>query len=276
MQSSKISSFTRFVKFAVLGAAIAMSAACTRIATGEVGLRVDASKQVQGAELQPGSFNQEFVGDVLIFPVRDIQVDIENKTPLTSDTSALEDFDMQIVYSINPSSVSDLYTKKSKTFHAKDKENTYLMFNYMATLANNAAYKAVADFTALNAAKAESRVAIEAKVRTVITEKLKEEGLENSLSITAVNVRNIKPNAAILTAATNAIKAESELKQKNTEIQIAEAESKRMQALSNNSKASTEYMNAQAKLLIAQGIREGKVRAVVVPYDFKGQVVVQD
>lgn len=261
----------------VVGTMLVLSAGCTRVGTGEVGLRVDASKQVQGAELQPGTFNQELIGDVLIFPVRDIQVDLENKTPMTSDNSALEDFDMSLVYSISPSAVSDLFIKKSKTFHAvSDKGEVYLMFNYIHTLANNAAYKAIADYTALGVAKSDSRNEIERKIHQIIAAKLREEGLETALSITAVNVRNIKPNAAILAAATNAIKAQSELAQKNTEIQIAEAESKRMQALANNSKQSVDYMNAQAKLLIAQGIREGKVRAIVVPFDFKGQVVVQD
>lgn len=260
----------------LIGTMLIFSAGCTRVATGEVGLRVDASKQVQGAELLPGSFNQELIGDVLIFPVRDIQVDLEDKHPLTSDTSALDDFDMSVVYSIQPAAVSDLYTKKSKTFHYTEKGNTWLMFNYIVTLANNASYKALSEFSALGVAKAESRVSIENKIKATMQEKLQAEGLDQSISITAVNVRNIKPNSAILQAATKAIAAESELKQKNTEIQIAEAESKRMQALANNSKQSQAYMESQAKLLIAQGIREGKVRAVVVPYDFKGQVVIQD
>lgn len=33
-----------------------------------------------------------------------------------------------------------------------------------------------------------------------------------------------------------------------------------------------EYMQTQSQLLIAQGIREGKVHTTVVPVDFKGMV----
>lgn len=38
---------------------------CTRIETGEVGVRVNASKQIEPTELQPGSWNQTLFGDVL-------------------------------------------------------------------------------------------------------------------------------------------------------------------------------------------------------------------
>ncbi len=60
---------------------------CTRISTGEVGIRVDMSKQVQGNELLPGSWNQSLIGDVMTFPTKDITVSLENKTPLTADNS---------------------------------------------------------------------------------------------------------------------------------------------------------------------------------------------
>ena len=42
---------------------------CTRIETGEVGLRVGFDKQVQSNELVAGSFNQTVIGDVLTFPL---------------------------------------------------------------------------------------------------------------------------------------------------------------------------------------------------------------
>jgi len=96
----------KFFKMSVVALAIASTIGCTRIETGEIGVRVDMSKHVQGTELQPGSWNQTIVGDVLTFPVRDISISLENKTPLTADNSALADFDLTLVYSINPSSVA--------------------------------------------------------------------------------------------------------------------------------------------------------------------------
>ena len=265
---------SRFIKFIILSAAVAMSAACTRIETGTVGLRIDATKQVEGNELLPGSgFHQTIVGDVLEFPVRDIQVSIEDQRLTTGDNTALNDFDLTVVYSINPNSVSDLYTKKSRSFHGVDKDGVILMQNYMQTLIKNASYKAVREYNVYQVA--DKRVEIETKIAKYINEQLTTEGLGTALQISVVQVKSIIPNQEILNAATAAIKAEADLKKKNTEIQIAEAESKRMEALSKNSKESVEYMDAQARMLIAQGIREGKVHTIVVPMDFKGIVNVK-
>lgn len=100
---------SNIMKMSVLALAIASTVACTRIETGEVGVRVDMSKQVQGTELMSGTWNQTLIGDVLTFPVKDITYSLENKTPLTADNSALDDFDVLVVYSINPTSVAELY-----------------------------------------------------------------------------------------------------------------------------------------------------------------------
>jgi hypothetical protein len=79
----------------------ALFAGCTRIQTGEVGVRIDMNKQIQQGELQAGSWNQTVFGEVVTFPVKDITVNIDNKTPLTSDNSALDDFDLSVIYSVN-------------------------------------------------------------------------------------------------------------------------------------------------------------------------------
>jgi len=52
----------------VVTAAVLMSG-CTRIETGEVGLRRGFDKQVSGQELLPGSFNQTLVGEDLTIQI---------------------------------------------------------------------------------------------------------------------------------------------------------------------------------------------------------------
>lgn len=259
---------------AALAIAISFSA-CTRIETGEVGLRVNASKEVQSGELMPGSWNQTIIGNVITFPTRDLQVVLENKTPLTKDNSALSDFDITVVYSMNPSSVSELYTTKSKAFHALDKEDgdILLMYNYITTLVNNASYKAVRDYAALEVA--DNRAKIEEQIRASVTEQLHSEKLDTALTIQVVQVRNVQPNQEILASATAYVRAQNELKVKTTEVEIAKKESERMAALSANSTQSIAFMAAQSQLLIAQGIKEGKVNTIVVPVDFKGMVNIQ-
>lgn len=257
----------RIFSLSILAAAV-LAAGCTRIETGEVGIRVDMSKQVQSGELMPGTWNQTLVGDVLTFPTKDLSVSLENKNPMTQDNTALADFDITLVYGISPTAVAELYSTKSRAFHSFDSRSgdTYLMYNYMSTLVNNASYKVVRNYKALEVA--DNRAKIEAEIRDTVLAQLKEEKLDTSLQLTVVQVRNIQPNADILAAATQYVKAQNELKIKQTEVEIARKESERMAALSSNSTASIAYMNAQAALNISEGIKNGKVQTIVVPANF--------
>lgn len=253
-------------------ALIALSAVgCTRIETGTVGLRLDASRQIDGAELMPGTFNQTMIGSVLTFPTRDIALNVENKTPLTADNSALSDFDISVVYSINPTSVSEIYSNKSKSFHAVGADgDVFLMYNYIITLVNNASYKAVRNYTSLELA--DKRELLESEIKNVIEQKLKSERLDSSITITAVSIRNIKPNQQILNAATEYVKAQNQLKVKQTEVDIAQMEAERLRILAATADDAIAYKRAEAEIMIAEAIKEGKVNTIVVPKDFQGIV----
>lgn len=247
---------------------------CTRIETGEVGLRVGYDKQVGETELVAGSFNQTLVGDVITFPVRDIAMSLENKNPMTADNSALSDFDITMIYQITPSAVNELYTKKTKAFHAYDEGSGdwHLMYNYMQTIVNSAAYKVVRQYKSLEVA--DNRAKIEQEIREEVLTTLKSEKLDTALQITQVQVRSILPTKEIIAAANQFVRAQNELKVKTTEVEIAKKEAERISALNANSKA-IEYMQAQTGMKIAEAIAAGKVNTTVVPSDFKGIVNVK-
>ncbi len=264
----------KFLKVFVLALALGfLTTGCTRIETGEVGVRINASKQIEGNELPAGGFYQTMIGSILTFPVKDISVNLDNKTPMTADNSPLDDFDITVVYGLNPTSVAELYSTKSRSFHMEYKGDIYLMQNYMTTMVNNAAYKVVRNYKSLEVA--DNRAKIEEQIRDVVQEQLKAEKLDGSVALTVVQVRNILPNREILQSATNYVRAQNELKIKQTEVEIAKKESERMAALAQNSGQSIAYMQAQAQMKIAEGIREGKVNTIVVPMDFKGMVNVK-
>ena len=261
---------TNTFKLALIAALIATTTACTRIETGEVGVRVNASREIEGKELQPGSWNQTLIGSVLEFPVKDIVVALENKTPMTADNSALADFDISVVYSINPNSVAELYSTKSKSFHAEGKEGILLMYNYITTLVNNASYKAIRQYKALEVA--DNRAKIEEQIRVAVNEQLREEKLDTAITVNVVQIRNVAPNADILRSATEYVRSQNELKIKENEVKLAKLEAERMAALAQNSGQSIQYMQAQAQMKIAEGIAAGKVQTIVVPVDFRGMV----
>ena len=262
----------KFALAAIVAASV-LATGCTRIQTGEVGVRVDLSNQVQGAELLPGSWNQTLIGNVMTFPVRDITVALDDLKPLDADNTALADFDVTVVYGVNPTSVAELYSTKSKSFHAyNDKEkDTYLMHNYMVTLVKNAANKVVRKYKTLELA--DSRAKMEEEIRNVVTETLKAEKLDTALQLTLVQIRNIAPNTEIMQAATNLVKSQNELKIKENEVKLAKLESERMAALAQNSTQSIAYMNAQAALNISEGIKNGKVQTIVVPSNMTGLMI---
>jgi hypothetical protein len=113
---------------------------------------------------------------------------------------------------------------------------------------------------------ADNRALIEQQIRETVTEQLKAEKLDTSIVLSVVQIRNILPNAEILASATAFVRAQNDLKIKETEVAIAKKESERMAALSSNSAASIAYMQAQANLTVANAIAAGKVNTILMPH----------
>lgn len=249
---------------AVIIAPIVAYSGFERIATGEVGIRVNASKEIQGTELMPGSWNQRFIGSVLTFPTKDIAINVIDKNYITADSSALKDFDVTVVYAINPTSVSEIYSKKSKSFHSVASDgDILLMYSYVETLVNNAAQKAVRQYKALEVT--DKRVEMEESIVNDVNAKLKAENLDTSITLTAVQIKSILPNESILQSASAYVAAQNNLRVKETEVEIAKKEAERMQALAFNAEKSIAYMRAQAELNISEGVKNGKVNTVIIP-----------
>lgn len=254
----------------VLALALALSllTGCTRIATGEVGLRVGFDNQIDLTELLPGSFNQTIIGNVLLFPTKDVAAVIDDMQPVASDNSTMKDVDVTVIYNISPSSVGELYSTRNRSFHAVNSGETYLMYNYIAQAARNAAFKVMRKFDALT--MNDARADIETNMKAEITRLLADEKLIPAVTITQVQVRSIKPADTVVASANDFVRAQNQLKQKEVEVRIGEAEAKRMAAISNVNGQSIAYMQSKALLNISEGIKDGKVHTVVVPADFKG------
>lgn len=257
-----------FVKLSVIALAVASAIGCSRIETGEVGVRVGFDKQVKPGELMPGSFNQTLIGDVITFPVKDVNVALDNMTPVARDNSTMKDFDAVVVYNINPQQVAELYSTKNRAFHYVGKEDTYLMFNYIVQNARNAIYKAARKYDALD--MADNRSEMENMVKEEVVRQLAEEKLDGSITISQVLIRNVVPADSVVASANELVRSKNELKQKEVEVKTAEAEARRMAALANQSSQSIEYMKAQAALNISEGIKNGRVQTIIVPSNFTG------
>lgn len=255
---------------AILGITI-LATGCTRIETGEVGLRVGFDKQVKNEELLPGSFNQVLIGDVLTFPVKEVAVKVDDLTPLAKDNSTMKDVDAIVIYNINQQQVAEIYNTKNRSFHAQHNGDTYLMYNYIFNAARNAVYKSARKYEALD--MADNRAAMEVEIKDFITKTLADEKLDGTITITQVLVRNVLPADSVVESANALVKAKNEFKQKEVEVQTAKKEAERMQALANQGSQSIAYMNAQAALNISEGIKNGKVQTIVVPSNMTGLMI---
>lgn len=262
----------RFASIGILAAAV-LATGCTRIETGEVGVRVGFDKQVKQGELMPGSFNQVLIGDVLTFPVKDVNVTLDNMTPVAKDNSTMKDLDAVVVYNINPNQVSELYSTKNKAFHATDKSgDVFLMYNYIVQNTRNAIYKAARKYDALD--MADNRENMETYVKEEINRNLAEEKLDGTITISQVLIRSVVPADSVVESANALVRAKNEKRQKEVEVETAKLESQRMQALSNQGAQSIAYMQAQAELNYSEAAKAGQINTIIVPRDFKGQVVV--
>jgi len=256
----------RILTLGILGAAILMTG-CTRIETGEVGLRVGFDKQVKNEELLPGSFNQTFIGDVLTFPVKEVAVKVDDLNPQASDNSTMKDFDLTVIYNINPSQIAELYNTKNKSFHATHNGDTYLMYNYIFNATRNATYKAARKYEALN--MGDNRATMEIDIKDAIAKTLADEKLEGTITITQVLIRQIVPADSVVASANELVRAKNETKQKEAEVRTAKLEAERIQALAQNAGA-IQYMDAQARMMQAEA---AKITAQSIA-QFKGGTLV--
>ena len=260
----------RVMTLSLIAAAV-LATGCTRIETGEVGLRVGFDKQVKNEELLPGSFNQTLIGSVMTFPVKEVAVKVDDLTPLAKDNSTMKDFDAIVIYNINPQQVAELYNTKNRSFHAQHNGDTYLMYNYIFNAARNAVYKSARKYDALD--MNDARPQMEVEIKELIQKTLADEKLDSAISISQVLVRQIQPADSVVASANELVRAKNEYKQKEVEVQTAKKEAERMQALSNQGSQSIAYMNAQAALNISEGIKAGKVQTIVVPSNMTGLMI---
>jgi hypothetical protein len=252
---------------------LTLGVSCSRIETGEVGVRIGFDKQVATGELLPGSFNQTLIGSVLTFQIKDVGVAVDGLQPLAKDNSTMKEIDAVVIYNVNPTSVSELYATKNRSFHSVSKDDDILlMSNYVVQIARNAIYKSARKYEAL--AMNDNRQVMENEVRTLMTESLEEEKLAQSITISQVLIKVILPADSVVESANNLVKAKNELLQKEVEVRTASQEAQRI-AILNANKGAIEYMNAMANQKIAEGIANGKVNTIVVPMDFKGMINVK-
>lgn len=261
----------KFLKLMVVSFVVLMMAACGRIDTGHTGVRTSWDKQVQTQVVTPG-FYVAVTSDVDQYVTSEITFKLENETPQTKDKTYLKDLDATYLWQVTARDLPGLVTQyKNRTFVDKD-GNRYPMGIFVDTVMQRSLAQAVGDYDALDANQ--HRTEIENATVKNATAILAGEGLAHDIVIKKVMISKIIIDPRLQDSVIRNVTALKDNQTKDTEIDTARKEAKRMSALADNANnpAYIAILNAQSNMKIAEGIANGRVNTIVVPSDFKGIV----
>lgn len=224
---------------------------CTRVETGEAGLRKTFNGTVEVNELGTG-FHQTLIGDVLIFSTKEILIPVENLRPQTLDKITMKDFDVNFLYSVQTNSIGELYNQYSLSAHSKNERGEiYVIANVVKAFVESAISMTVAKYNALDVNG--NFDSIQANIQRLVDEKLTAEGLNGRVKISQIVIKNSQIPDALAESANNQARAENERQAKITEVKTAKLEAERMEFLVKQ--ADPRYialLNAQAQLEMAK------------------------
>lgn len=232
------------------------SCGCSRIDTGEVGLRKAWDGKIQSDVLAPG-FHQTWVGEIIVFAAKEILLAEENLTPASKDKSTLKDFDVTFTYLVDTKETFYLYTKYSETvnLHAPKSNETFLMGSFVSSIVRASAYSAVSEYDALEVNN--NRKAIEDRIKALANEKLANEKLGDKVTVNLVNVKNIELADEIVLSANNVSNVQNQLIAKKTEVEIAIQEGLKIKELAAQTDAKyVELLRAQTQMKMADALLE--------------------
>lgn len=237
---------------------------------GEVGLRKKWGA-VDPTELRTGP-HTTFTSDVLVFSTRENIFTVPDLRPQTKNNTIMKDFDVDVNYSVDPSSVAELYTRYSKSYHEMNKEGEiYPMVGFLRRFVNTAVNKAVRKYEALDVNT--SRTAIEQDIMMQLEQVLASQGLSGKIKINSVTVTGVQLPDNLVSSVNRQVAARAEKEAKAIEVETARLESTRISLLSGQaSQAYTEQVRAQADLNRSEALKiaasKGGLNVWVTPEKF--------
>lgn len=208
---------------------VLLTAACTQIDTGNVGVERTLGKVSQEA-LPPGIYLTLFKS-VDEFSAKEVSFSLNDMTPKSRDNLTMKDVDIDIYFKVMPTAVPGLFVKyqgdvvKHEQVVKDGTGDLIVAFNRVLREAREATYKAIATLEATT---------MHTK-RTELAELIRK-GLQSELDssdkgaflVTAVNVRNLLTDPAIESAIRQRAETDQAIEKKRKEIELARAEAERL------------------------------------------------
>ena len=203
--------------------------ACTKVETGEVGVRKTWNGQIQMDELSQ-DFHPSITSDVTVFTVKETRVDLKDMQPKAKDNLTLEDLDVEVYYTINPNMVADMDKKYSNT-HLKEGKVIYPNYMLVRSVSREAIYETISEYDSL--VVHQQRDSIRNKIKTRTQLKL-DTSDENVFTISKVIIRDVKTDPTIEESITRSAAMDKKLDEKNKELKVIQKQSEINESLSNS------------------------------------------
>lgn len=202
-----------------------------RIETGNVGVRTNFNKTIELEEVPPGIYFAVFTS-VAEYVTKETELSLVNLKPKAKDNLTLEDLDISIFYTVNPSKVADMVVKYSgMSVGVEDSWSLqYPGYKLMERLSRGAVYDTVAQYESLTLHTKRS------EIEQAIMHKVQEE-LDSSdpsvFNLTKVVIRDVRTDSALEQSIQAAVQMQKQVEAKKNEVQLALAEAERKEAEAN-------------------------------------------
>lgn len=211
------------MKYILIFALIALTAACGRIETGTIGVRTEFNRTIQLEEVPPG-FYFAFLASVSKYVTKETEVALNNLKPKAKDNLSLTDLDISIFYTVDPSKVADIVVKYAGMSPILDDGYYYPGYGLVYRLSRGAVYDSIANYDSLTLHTKRS------EIENDILKKIQDD-LDNTDSgtfqVTKVVIRQAITDPALEQSIQAAVKMQKQVEAKRNELELARAEAER-------------------------------------------------
>lgn len=241
----------------------AMLSACSQIDTGNVGVESTLG-QVKKETMPPGVYFTMFKR-VTEVSAKELNLKLDDLTPLTADKINLKDLDMDIYVQIDPAHAPDIMTRwPGDVVTLKDEDGARVGINYVTRQAREAIYNSISKHNA--ATVHTERPAISDEVVKALQADLDASAGKGWFFVRSANVRNLQTDPALEAAVKATAQRQFEINAKAKEVELAklEAERKRVEAAGD-----ADATRLRAAAISAQGGKEYVELQAIAKWDGK-------
>lgn len=249
---------------------VVIATSFTRVTDADVGIRQTFSGEIEDAVLGQG-LHQTLIGDVIKVSKRNLVLEVA-ANPIVSEKIPMAVFQMRVNYGIVPANAAIAYKEEKAQHIITEDGETYLLGQYVQTVAGSAIQDVVSKYRALDVN--DNRNKIEIELKDAINNKLKAQGKDRFVRVNEINIMAVKPPQSIIDSSLAIVNSQNALQTKKNELETAKVETEVKRVLAENAsekyvdliRAEAERTKAQALLVAAN---KGTLQTmVIVPEKF--------